>query len=732
MKKILMYLLLLISGVAGAQAIVVPDANFMAKLLEANATNNIAKDSGGNSIAIDANGNGIITEAEAEEVRELYVSGASIASWSGIQYFVDLRVLECAQNNLTSLDVTSLEDLRTLDCSNNTINNLLVNGLSHLEFLNCSNNSLTSLNLSGLDSLKSLNSSQNMGISSLDLSDLGYLEILNCNDNGLNAIDVSMLEKLISIDCSNNNLTTLDLNSNSKLTTAAFFSNDLVTLFVKNGSLETFEPANWTQNPSLEYICADANQVDVLTDTADMPATVQINSYCSYEPGGIYNRIVGTVKYDLTGNGCGDATDYVIPSFRLKITNGIYEDTVFTKPDGTYAFYVGMGPYTVTPVFESEYFIATPASTDPGFPDVSGLEAVRNFCIASNGIAHNDVEAIIAPVTNAQPGEEATYKMVYKNKGNQVIPSGSVSCYWDSSRLSFADWSVPANVIGVDIYTWNYSNLKPFLNSEIVMKLNVNGPTDTPAVNVGDILDFAVSINPATDDMPEDNTLEFDQVVMDSYNPNSIVCIEGNIVSPDSIGDYLHYIVNFENTGTETAAYAVVVVDINPIDFDINTISVINNSQAVTTRTIQDQVQFRFDNLAVASDGKGNLLYKIKSRNGLMSGDMVTTSAKIFFQYDAPVQTNDASTTFGLLGTGDFEMDNSVKVYPNPSKGLVKIDAEDIIKQIEVYDVQGRLLQINITNEVSTELELGNRAVGIYFIKVMTEKGIKVEKVIRE
>ncbi len=85
------------------------------------------------------------------------------------------------------------------------------------------------------------------------------------------------------------------------------------------------------------------------------------------------------------------------------------------------------------------------------------------------------------------------------------------------------------------------------------------------------------------------------------------------------------------------------------------------------------------------------------------------------------------------LGTADkFILDNSIKMYPNPTKGNVKIDSESVILQIEMYDLSGRLMQTIVANDFFAELELTNRAAGIYFLKINTDKGIKVEKVIKE
>ncbi|MFD2601254.1 T9SS type A sorting domain-containing protein [Flavobacterium suzhouense] len=692
MKKIILYLLLLVTCHAGAQAIVVPDANFMAKLLASGPSNNIAKDSSGDSIAIDADENGIITVAEAEEVRELNVSGSNINSLTGIEYFIDLRVLDCSNNVINgSLSLTSLADIREINCSNNQLTTLLINGLDHLEILDCSTNQL----------------------STLDLTGLGYLESLTCNDN---------------------NLSTLDASSNTELVYLSFANNDLVTLFIKNGADEAFDAANWSTNPTLEYICADEFQVATIQGYSSLSATTQVNSYCSYAPGGIYNRITGVVKFDGNNNNyCSDGDDYPIPSLRLKITGGSenYEDEVFTQSDGSFIFYVGLGEYHITPVFENDYFTSSVVA-GANFTVVDGAEMVRDICVHKTAANHPDVEVVIVPLTDAQPGMNAIYKMVYKNKGNQTLTSGSVTCLWESERFSYVYAEPLIDVIGTDTYTWNYTGLKPFESREIIMELNVNSPSDTPPVNVGDVLEFGMTINPGTDDMPEDNSFYYDQPVVENLTANTITCVEGNVVSPDAIGEYLHYVVNFENTGTALPDFAVIETDVDTNAFDVTSLRLVNSSQTTSARIANNRVTFRLENFSVSSDGKGNLIYKIKSRNGLTSGTTVTSNAKVFYDYNAPVQTNDANTTFSVLSTGDFEMDNSVKLYPNPSKGIVKIEADTTIKTIYLYDIQGRQLEADFNNEDNAVLDVSGRAEGIYFVKIITEKGMKVEKLIRE
>jgi len=622
MKNTLLYLLMLFSGAVFAQEIVVPDANFKARLLAASAVNGIAKDNNGNPIAIDANGDNSISVAEAHEIRVLDVSGSGIASLEGIAYFSELKELYCANNNLP-----------TLDLSTNT----------HLEILSCS-------------------------------------------------------------------------------------YNNLETLFIKNGKNEAFPIGNWNGNPNLAYICADESQIADLGGTYNVPNTVQVNSYCTYAPGGVYNRIVGTIRYDNNNNGC-DAADAVAASLRVKISNGAYEDDVFTRADGTYTFYVGTGNYSISPDFEEAYFATSPALAYVNFTSVTGVQETKNFCVGASG-SKSDVEVVMVPLSAANPGNDVLYKIVYKNKGNQTV-SGTVTCNWNGSLFDFVSMSETADVMSSTVYSWNYSNLKPFECREILMTLNLNGPSDTPAVNPGDILPFTMSITPTGDVLPADNTFVFNQGATASPESNSITCVEGDTVSPSEIGNYLHYVVNFENTGTETADFVVIETDVDQTEFELTSLRLINSSTPIKSRITGNRVEFRFDTMLGVAD-HGNILYKIKTKKSLVAGAMISNSSSIYYGYNAPVNTNNATTEFAVLGTGEFTIDNSVKLYPNPSKGFVTIDAENGIKSIQIFDIQGRQLQYTFVGGNSMILDVSGRASGIYFVKIFTEKGIKVEKLIRE
>jgi hypothetical protein len=124
----------------------------------------------------------------------------------------------------------------------------------------------------------------------------------------------------------------------------------------------------------------------------------------------------------------------------------------------------------------------------------------------------------------------------------------------------------------------------------------------------------------------------------------------------------------------------------------------------------------------------------MKTNETLQIGDYVEKRANIYFDYNFPIETNEAETLFEALSVVNPILDNLISIYPNPANEIVNISIKDnsTIKTIELYDVQGRLLQTQMVNDISSELNIAERANGMYFIKINTDKGSKVEKLIKE
>lgn len=588
---------------------------------------------------------------------------------------------------------------------------------------------------------------QNLNISSVEgINSFKNVALLNVSQNHILDLHIDNLKELTTLDCTYNNLIELSIAENTKLYEFNFNNNPpLQKLFIKNGldqyianyisPTEIYSDTTFL-NTNINYICADDSELEMINAVlAHEGKTATVSSYCSSIPGGNYNTITGTVRFDENNNGC-DINDEVFEFLKLKINDGTNSGETFVKNDGKYNFYTPSGDFTVTAEPENpSLYTVTPSSFTTNFADNNNNISTQNICVTKNGNV-KDLEVVFAPVTDARPGFDAVYKVIWRNKGNTTL-SGNVTVNFNNSKINFLSSSLPSTVSGNQV-TFNFTNLKPYQNTASEITFNVNPPTHaTNPVNIGDTLNFSANITPLSGDAnQDDNQFVYKQTVVGSYDPNDITCLEGNTIPLAMVGKYLHYIVNFENTGTAPATNIVVEMEINPDDFDISSLQLQNTSHNSYTKITGNKVEFMMKDINLAASAHGNIALKIKSKNNLVSGDSVNNKANIYFDYNFPVETNDAVTNIeasSSLSAVDSSKDKtSVNVYPNPTKGDVNINADSKINSIEIYDAQGRIIQKQMgINSQNTKVSIHSNVSGMYILKIITEKETLMKKIIK-
>ena len=212
----------------------IPDANFKECLIR----------------HFDTNKDGEISIAETKNITSINCQGDFIQSLEGIQYFADLRELDCSYNELTTLDLSKSTKLIFLSCNKNNLTTLDVSNNTKLEHLSCYENDLSALDISnnamllyldcGSNKLASLDVSKSIKlvelscyrnqITTLDLSKNVELQDLVCNENNLSTLELSGNTKLMTLSCHHNQITTLDLSKNTELKKIYCFRNQLSTL----------------------------------------------------------------------------------------------------------------------------------------------------------------------------------------------------------------------------------------------------------------------------------------------------------------------------------------------------------------------------------------------------------------------------------------------------------------------------------------------------------------------
>lgn len=452
--------------------------------------------------------------------------------------------------------------------------------------------------------------------------------------------------------------------------------------------------------------------------------------------GGEAYLVHGTNRLDSNINGC-DVSDYLYPFLKFNVSyNGISNDYI-SNSSGNYAIPFAVGTHTITPTLENpSYFIIIPLSISVNFPN-DPSPYLQNFCITPNG-NHADLEIAIFPTTPARPGFNGSYKIVYKNKGNQM-QSGTVSLLFDDAVLDFVS-SIPyrTSIVGNTI-TWNFSNLAPMEKREITLTFNANSSMESPSLNGGDILSFTASVSSSlVDENPNDNVFDLNQTVVNSYDPNDKTCLQGENVTSGIIGNYVHYVIRFENTGTYNAQNISITDYIDTSKFDISTLVPLTGSHLFVTKISEgNKVEFYFENINLPfqdATNDGFVAFKIKTKPNLAVGDSFSNSANIYFDYNSAIITNEYVSTIQALSSEDFDFKNYFTVYPNPVESILNISRNNniLINNIAIYNVLGQLV-ISIPNAESVQnIDVSKLSEGQYFIVIKTDKGISNTKFIKK
>jgi uncharacterized repeat protein (TIGR01451 family) len=419
----------------------------------------------------------------------------------------------------------------------------------------------------------------------------------------------------------------------------------------------------------------------------------------------------------------------------MSFSDGTITENLISNTSGNYSKSVKEGTYTVTPFLENpNYFSISPSTVSVEFPfQISPL--LQNFCVLSNG-NHADLEIAILPINNANPGQDANYKIVYKNKGT-ITQSGTVNLNFNDAILDFLNSNPASTNQSVNNVNWSFSNLKPLESRAILVTFNVNATTDTPSVNVGQLLPFTALVSSSnTDELPNDNSITLNQKVVNETSTNDKVCIEGTSVSTSRIGDYLHYGIRFKNTGTAIAQNIVIKDIIDTSKFDVNSLIPLDSSHLFEINiTNTNTVEFILKNVNLpfgVNNSEGFVLFKIKTLPSLSIGNSVSNTASIYFDYLVPTSTNNEITIFENLGNLNFET-FGIKIYPNPVKDILNIQTENsiFVEAIRIYNSLGQVIQ-TITNPNNLSINVATLRTGVYFLKVSSENRSSTIRFIKE
>lgn len=165
-------------------------------------------------------------------------------------------------------------------------------------------------------------------------------------------------------------------------------------------------------------------------------------------------------------------------------------------------------------------------------------------------------------------------------------------------------------------------------------------------------------------------------------------------------------------------------------------IAVLNSTSPSSNTFHSATVMFNFRNILAANTVSKISEFLRGMKVHVTNGDVIwqTLSEK---RADWLTAHNNTTDTF-LIQCSDLSVgityekqEEAIAIYPNPSTAIFTIQSSDEIKNIELFDVCGKMIQQeNVNNETIKTLNLQSRANGIYFAKIYTSNGVSTKRII--
>lgn len=265
----------------------IPDSHFEAILIDQ---------------GIDSDGviNQQMLKTDAEEVSLLDLNFSAdfgeISDLTGIEGFVNLKLLSAASNNIKNIDLSLNTKLDTLLLQGNYLTSIDISNNPNLILVDIQSNELSSINgLSRATSLKKLNLSWN-NLEEFSIHNES-IEVLHISQNLLKSFDTNGALNLRNILLTTNELTTVDLSSNTLLETLLISDNkiqninlehisNLTHLYITSNSLTSLDVSNnqelvdlkVNRNPDLTCIKIQSGQEIPTVSKSDYQ---ELNDICN-------------------------------------------------------------------------------------------------------------------------------------------------------------------------------------------------------------------------------------------------------------------------------------------------------------------------------------------------------------------------------------------------------------------------------------------------------------------
>jgi len=453
--------------------------------------------------------------------------------------------------------------------------------------------------------------------------------------------------------------------------------------------------------------------------------------------------VEGEIYYDAFNN-CQNFNEPPTANSLISFDNG--QHLQFTNSIGVYNAFLDSGPHTIEPLPTFPYWFSNCQTlpmnlSAPAYPNTS-MGNDMALALLPN------VEDVVIWNHNypMRPGFDGQTVIQLQNLST-VQANGTLRIDYPDSIFTYLNATPQPDTVGVGYLAWNYVNMPLFSQNNFNIMWNI--PSSIP-INTPFNFDITAG-NLMTDTTPANNVINYTGLINGSFDPNDKqvspagIGPEGFISQQDSL---LTYLVRFQNTGTDTA-FTVKIEDIIDDELNLASISIDFATHPYSVELKNRKLVVTFSNILLPDSGTnyansmGAIQYSIKLKPNLFPGTEIKNVAAIYFDFNAPVITNTVTNTIATVtSVQHLESEvNTFLIYPNPfdDKLLLSWSNKNQIHSLELYTLFGqRVVNIPVNsknadqNKMDLSAYISGLNKGIYFLKIFSDSGTEVKKLIKQ
>jgi hypothetical protein len=485
-------------------------------------------------------------------------------------------------------------------------------------------------------------------------------------------------------------------------------------------------------------LAVNPNLANIQNNLAGCNTALEILSRCT-----VLSSASGVAYYDMDCNGAKDNLDVFAAQTMVRNSSNQIPLAVTTDL-GAYIARFPLQTTTDYTISAAAGYTVKPASYTITAGNVTQQFPNKDFGICPDSQFHN-IAVTLTSLTAPGPGFENQYQVCVKNLGTHVesaILTLDLTLGIGAQYITIVD--AASGTVQNNVITWNIGDLQLFENEcfTVTIKLASASPLGI------DLLPRAsaqlLTIQPET--TLADNVISLADRVIGSFDPNDKTVDKPNLVyNPASGVTRFQYKIRFQNTGTAPARF-VEVLDTLESKLDIRTIEMVATSHPYTLSFPSANVlKWRFDPIDLPDStsnepaSHGFIVFNISTKSPLNINDVVRNRAGIYFDYNAPVITNSAESSF-VLGIEQLSRDTDlpISVTPNPAQDEVAIQyilTESAESQLLITNAQGQVIQSHQLERQSAGahqflLQLHEMPSGLYFAQLRSGASVGVARMV--